>query len=136
MIGKELKELREKAGLLQEELGALVGLSRFTVINHESGHTKISNATARMYESVLKDSTFQENLGKDIKSSKKPVLLNEAQNSHINLITASTSSASLELLCEVLSAVTQEPLDSVKARARALTVVKSRNVEKFLKTMI
>ena len=36
-IGKRIKEARERAGLTQEELGALVGVTGSAITNYEKG---------------------------------------------------------------------------------------------------
>jgi transcriptional regulator with XRE-family HTH domain len=59
-----------------------------------------------------------------------------ANHSIIEITTASTSSAVLALLCEVIHNQTNEPLDAVKERATALLLTQQQKLEAFLKSML
>lgn len=51
---KGLKAIRMKAGLTQRELGDLVGMSRFAIIDYESGRRSPTFETTRKLARVLK----------------------------------------------------------------------------------
>jgi DNA-binding XRE family transcriptional regulator len=53
LFGRNLKRLREARGLTQEELAALIGLSRTSVTNQEAGRQATSWATLLLYADVL-----------------------------------------------------------------------------------
>lgn len=134
MTPKDLRKRREAAGLSQGQLGKLVGLSRFSVGRDEKGPDPIAQDHIILYETVLQNVT-QGGKGKPV-LTEEPVKINGDLNPAVLISAAATSSASLTLICEILAAVTDEPLEKVRARATELTVVRSRNFEVFLKTLI
>lgn len=60
-MNNKLKEFREKAGLTQEELGAILGISQTAISLYETGGRKPDIETARLLAKALNttlDSVF------------------------------------------------------------------------------
>ncbi len=135
MNATEFKLLRKKAKLTQAELAVLMGVHRETILNIENGTTPIKKAT----ETFMLTITGPDKSRNTLHSSESEVEYGHKKKRYapedMNLVTigtSSTSSTSLELICEILSVVTSEPLESVKARARLLMNTKAKSVEDFL----
>lgn len=131
-----LKHLRKNAKLTQAELAVLMGVSRDVIINMENGHTKISGPKQKLLEQIIllkKSGDLQHSTAsKEVILTEKMPHLGENQLEMAVMTNLSTSSASLELICEILSCVKKESLDQVKARAQKLTSEKARSIEQFL----
>lgn len=65
MTGKELKELREKADLKQEELGALVGMHKNTIYGYEKSEN-VPIKKAPILENALKEAITKKGLQEDV----------------------------------------------------------------------
>lgn len=55
MTPEELKRLRAKLGLTQEQLGAEVGVHRVSVARWETGEHKVPEPVARLLRRLLED---------------------------------------------------------------------------------
>jgi transcriptional regulator with XRE-family HTH domain len=55
MTGQQLKELRLKHGLTQEELAVKLGTAQTRVSEWESGRIKMNNITSKALEFLFKD---------------------------------------------------------------------------------
>jgi DNA-binding XRE family transcriptional regulator len=134
MTPQEFKELRKKAKLTQEQLAQLMGVHRETIINIEKGETTIKKPVAEMLRALTK--TKESGI---VRHSSEPEVAygnkrpyTSADLNVIHLGTSATVSASLELLCELFSVVSNEPLSSVQARAKVIMQTKAKKVESFL----
>lgn len=54
LMGKRLRELRDKAGLTQAQVGQIMGLKMGTISGHESGRTDINFLTLLKYAAIYK----------------------------------------------------------------------------------
>lgn len=139
MTGIDLRKIREAQNLSQKQVASMMGIHRETLMNLEKLEVDIPLEKELLFLSVMgmeSGRKIQHTEDEGSMYGTHQLALDKVQRSNLEIVTSATSSASLELLCEVLSAVTNEPLESVKERARELTVIKTRSVEKFLKTII
>lgn len=140
MDNQEFKSLRKLLGFTQAELAEELGLHRETVINMEKGTTPIKRPVQISLRTLAArhESRKTEH---DILSEPMSEYGTKTKNystSQMNLVhqgTNATVSASLELLCEIYSLVSKEPLNSVQARAKKLMRTKAQSVESFLEAV-
>ena len=150
MSPTDFKELRKKLGLNQEKMAELIGLSYDTVQSIEQGRREISIGNAALIEKRTKGvlSTLdaakkaQEEYGSKVSELEGigyGKALPEGNNDQMMLMIMAnntTSSVSLELLCEVLSKVSGQKLTQVKARAKALAQEKAQKLSAVMDAMI
>jgi transcriptional regulator with XRE-family HTH domain len=55
MIGDELKQLRTRLGLTQDELGQRLGVARVTVARWEIGLRRVPELAARLVQHIAKE---------------------------------------------------------------------------------
>ena len=80
-IGTRIKECREKLGITQEELAALLGVSKGAIGNYESGngYPKVENMT-KLFKILQTDANF---LFQDEVESKKNAVISSQEEYHI-----------------------------------------------------
>jgi len=135
MDATEFKLLRKKAKLTQAELAVLMGVHRETILNMEKGETPIKKAVATMLLAIVnkeESGTIRHLSEPAVEYGMKKKVYTSNDMNVIHLGTSATVSASLELLCELFSVVSNEPLSSVQARAKSIMQTKARSVESFL----
>jgi DNA-binding XRE family transcriptional regulator len=128
---EKLKEMRKANGLKQEELAIITGQNRNSVGKHEKGDP-IPLTVQKLYYLILdnKASTIDDS---DIVYGTHKLILEEHQKNNLAIMSASNSAVVLELLSEVVSAVKDESLSSVKARVQKQVLLKARSVEKLVR---
>lgn len=148
MTGIELRDARTNAGLTQEQLAELCGIHRQTVINDEKIEDDLRLRKNKMYEAALANASTYINKKRveellqlvnedDVKytsSNQNP--LNNKQMSAAVMSGASASYAVLDMVCEVVSFLKNEPFESVKNRARHTVVVKSKDLQELVASMV
>jgi transcriptional regulator with XRE-family HTH domain len=104
-IGIRLRSMRERAGLTQERLAALVDRTPETISNIERGHTLPSLATledlSRHLETLIRD-FFDEEAGEG-KASRRRLEL----DLRLRGLAAALSDDDLEVACEQIQALTK-----------------------------
>lgn len=151
MTAKELRKKRLALGISVVKFAKLVGVSRETVTKWEAESQPLLPRNIKLvemaFERVKNTQSAKESIlskaqeiqtkieSEGYANDKSPNLTNE-QMSMALMSTASTSSASLELLCEVLSIVANTPLAQVKERARSITQDKGLKLSYVLEVMI
>lgn len=151
MTPKELRKKRQALGISVVKLAEMIGVSREAVTKWEGDTKPLLPRNAKLvemaFERVKNTQAAKESIlssAQEIQSQieaegytnqSSPNLTNQ-QMSMALMSTASTSSASLELLCEVLSIVAKTPLAQVKERARSITQDKGLKLSYVLEVLI
>jgi DNA-binding XRE family transcriptional regulator len=149
MNSEEFKKLRLLTALTQEEFAALIGLSHSYVQSVESGRRTITpanelmiiNRTQQVVQQVAKVKGVQNEFRKNVEELKSKghtealPIHNDSMMMTI-MANATTSSVTLDLVCEVLSSVSGVNLRSVKARAKKLAQEKALKLGAVLDVMV
>lgn len=141
MKSKELKNIREKLGLTQKDFASLLGFSREKYSQLELGKKAIDYADELLVKSKAQDaynthsdsvSTVNEPSA-GYKFNQKQ--LGQAADSIAIMTNTSTSLVSLDLLCEVLSYVSGQPLADIKVRASAMLEDRGQKLQHVLRSV-
>ncbi|MBK7692138.1 MAG: helix-turn-helix domain-containing protein [Bacteroidetes bacterium] len=134
MTPKQLQKIRKGLKYNQTDFAKLLGFSREKLSLLERGVSKIDYAT----ELVINDVVNSVNNPQKKRNSKAKVsntkfdgdqqvgysganpFLNQDQMSMAMMVNASTASVSLDLICEILSVVSDRPLEEIKGRASSM----------------
>jgi predicted transcriptional regulator len=150
MTPKELRKNRQALGLTVVKLAEMIGVSRESITKWESDTKPLLPRNAKLVEMAFdrvkntqstKDSILskaheiQSQLESEGMTNQASPNLSNQQMSIALMSTASTSSASLELLCEVLSIVANTPLAQVRERAKSITQEKGLKLSYVLDVM-
>ena len=148
MTSEEFKHLRESLGLTQKEIADLIGLSHDYVRSIEgkrriitpANELLIYNRTREASQQAMRTKDVQSKFNKnisDLKSKGYSDVLPQHNESMmmITMANATTSSVTLDLVCEVLSSVSGENLRLVKARAKKLGQEKAQKLDAVLTAM-
>lgn len=150
MTGKELKALRETLGLSQKELARRIGRSESFVISAETGRRPITAAnefliiekTKDQQQKVKKLHEQQNQFKGNVEKLKQQGFSSEKPgDSNFNIMmavmaNATTSSVTLDLVCEVLSKVSGQDLKKVQERASRLAQERGQKLSAVLDVLV
>lgn len=146
MSPEEFKNIRLAIGYEQQEFADLIGISKSTVQSYETGRRPIPDRneilitakTNNLYVQAMETKNVQRKFNKEIRdlqikgfqaqTNDEPMMMTVMAN-------ATTSSVTLELVCEVLAKVSGQKLDVVKARAAKLTQERGQKLSTVLHSL-
>lgn len=137
----ELKNIRIKMGLTQKQFGDVLGFSREKYIQIETGKRKIDYALELLIREKTSSVINPHKTKDNVTTEPDPVYeLKKMQVGHIAdsmaiMTNTSTSLVSLDLLCEVLSCVSNQKLEDVKARAKTMLRERGQSLQLVLEAV-
>lgn len=146
MTGIELKKLRESLGLNQQEMAELTGITLPMISSMESGRRAITTKSELKIIASTKARKLEINKVRAVQDSHADKVAemeglgygnamptsNTDQMMMMIMANNTTSSVTLEFVCEVLSNLTDQKVDAVKVRAKQLMQEKAQKLSAVL----
>jgi transcriptional regulator with XRE-family HTH domain len=146
MSPEEFKNIRLTIGYGQAEFAELIGISESTVQSYETGRRAIPHRneilitakTNDLYVQAMETKNVQKKFNKDVRNFQIkgfPHQTNDEPMMMTVMANATTSSVTLDLVCEVLAKISGVSLDKVKARAKQLAQERGQKLSTVLHSL-